>query len=154
MQYGLFGDKNRYTVGDPMNQTEGIDATSKFQDSLPVLSDMLLQKLVDWQIEYQLFDHVPFKTVVESKKVQSLFRSSAQSGGHIKNLYLRDHKKRNILLVAEQVRQIDLKLLSGQLETGRLSFGSEDRLLTHLGVRPGVVTPLPMITGVKILSAY
>ena len=63
-----------------MNQTEGIDATSKFQDSLPVSSDMLLQKLVDWQIEYQLFDHVPFKTVVESKKVQSLFRSSAPMG--------------------------------------------------------------------------
>ena len=76
-----------------MNQTEGIDATAKFQDSLPVLSDMLLQKLADWQIEYQRFDHVPFKTVVESKKVQSLFRSSAQSGCHIKNLYLRDHKK-------------------------------------------------------------
>ena len=76
-----------------MNQTEGIDATAKFQDSLPVLSDMLLQKLADWQIEYQRFDHVPFKTVVESKKVQSLFRSLAQSGCHIKNLYLRDHKK-------------------------------------------------------------
>jgi Ala-tRNA(Pro) deacylase len=83
-----------------MNQTEGIDATSKFQDSLPVSSDMLLQQLTDWQTEYQRFDHVPLRTVEESKKVQSLFRSSPQGGGHIKNLYLRDHKKRNILLGA------------------------------------------------------
>ena len=83
-----------------MNQTEGIDATSKFQDSLPVSSDMLLQQLTDWQIEYQRLDHVPLRTVEELKKVQSLFRSSPQGGGHIKNLYLRDHKKRNILLGA------------------------------------------------------
>ena len=137
-----------------MNQTEAIDATSKFQDSLPVSSNMLLQQLADWQIENQRFDHVPFRTVEETKKVQSVFRSSAQSGGHTKNLYLSDHKKRNILLVAEQARQIDLKSLLGQLGTGRLSFGSADRLLTHLVVRPGAVTPLSMITGVKILSAY
>ena len=109
--------------------------------------------MAEWQIEYQGFDYIPLGQLRSQKKF-NFFRSSAQSGGHIKNLYLRDHKKRNILLVAEQVRQIDLKLLSGQLETGRLSFGSADRLLTHLGVRPGVVTPLPMITGVKILSAY
>ena len=63
-----------------MNQTEGIDATSKFQDSLPVSSDMLLQKLVDWQIEYQLFDHVPFKTVVESKKSNLCFGRRPQWG--------------------------------------------------------------------------
>ena len=137
-----------------MNQTEGIDATSKFQDSLPVSSNMLLQQLADWQIENQRFDRVPFRTLEETNKVQSVFRSTAHSGGHTKNLCLSDHKKRNILLVAEQARQIDLKSLSGQLGTGRLSFGSADRLLTHLVVRPGAVRPLSMITGVKILSAY
>ena len=103
-----------------MNQTEGIDATSKFQDSLPVSFDMLLQQLADWQIEYQRFDHAPFRTVEETKKVQSVFRSSAQSDGHIRNRYLLNHKKRNIFLVAEQDRQIDLKSLSGHLGTGRL----------------------------------
>ena len=49
----------------------------KFQDSLPVSFDMLLQQLADCQIEYQRFDHAPFKTVEETKKVQSVFRSSA-----------------------------------------------------------------------------
>ena len=58
-------------------------------------------------------------------------------------------KKRNILLVAEQDRQIDLKSLWGQLGTGRLLFGSEDRLLTHLGEQLRAVTPLSMTTSFK-----
>ena len=52
-------------------------------------------------------------------------------------------------MVAEQDRQIDLKSLWGQLGTGRLLFGSEDRLLTHLGVRLRAVTPLSMTTSFK-----
>jgi Ala-tRNA(Pro) deacylase len=92
---------------------------------------------------------VALRTVEDSKKVQSLFLSSDQGGGHIKNLYLRDNKKQNILLVVEQDRKIDLKSLPTLIGTGRLSFGSADRLLENLGVRPGAVTPLAMITGVK-----
>ena len=66
---------------------------------------------------------MPLRTVEESKKVQGQFLSSGQGGGHIKNLYLRDNKKRNVLLVAEQDRQIDLKTLNAKLGTGRLFFG-------------------------------
>ena len=132
-----------------MNNTDNIEATSKYQDSLPVSSDELMAQLAAWNIQYQCFGHVALKTVEDSKQVQSLFLSSEQGGGHIKNLYLRDHKKRNILLVSEQDKQIDLKSLPAILGTGRLSFGSADRLLENLGVRPGAVTPLAMVTGVK-----
>ena len=130
-----------------MNDT--VDASSKFQDSLPISSDAIILKLDDWGIAYTRSDHVPLRTVEESKKVQDQFLSSDDGGGHIKNLYLRDHKKRNILLVAEQDKQIDLKTLNKKLGTGRLSFGSADRLMENLGVRPGAVTPLSMINGVK-----
>jgi len=130
-----------------MNDT--VDASSKFQNSLPISSDAIILKLADWGIAYMRSDHVPLRTVEESKKVQDQFLSSADGGGHIKNLYLRDHKKRNILLVAEQDKQIDLKTLNNKLGTGRLSFGSADRLMENLGVRPGAVTPLSMINGVK-----
>tara|TARA_B100000614_G_scaffold10022_1_gene8978 strand:+ start:269 stop:610 length:342 start_codon:yes stop_codon:yes gene_type:complete len=54
-----------------------------------------------------------------------------------------------LLLVAEQDRKVDLKLLASKLGLGRLSFGSAERLMEHLGVRPGAVTPLAMITGAK-----
>ena len=130
-----------------MNDT--VDASSKYQDSLPISSDAIMEQLDNWGIAYIRSDHVPLRTVADSKKVQGQFLSSEHGGGHIKNLYLRDNKKRNILLVAEQDRQIDLKTLHTKLETGRLSFGSEERLMDNLGVRPGAVTPLSMINGVE-----
>jgi len=126
-----------------------VDASSKYQNSLPISSDAIMKRLDDWGITYVRSDHVTLRTVADSKKVQGQFLSSEQGGGHIKNLYLRDNKKRNILLVAEQDRQIDLKALHTKLGTGRLSFGSAERLMENLGVRPGAVTPLSMINGVK-----
>jgi Ala-tRNA(Pro) deacylase len=126
-----------------------IDASLRFQSSLPVSSDGLLLQLDEWGIEYELFSHKPLMTVTQSKEVQNTFLSSAEGAAHIKNLYLRDHKKRNILLVLEQDHEIDLKKVKETLGTGRLSFGSAERLFENLGVRPGAVTPLSMITGVN-----
>ena len=54
-----------------------------------------------------------------------------------------------MLLVAEQDRQIDLKTLNPKLGTGRLSFGSAERLMENLGVRPGAVTPPAKMNGVE-----
>ena len=45
--------------------------------------------------------------------------------------------------------EIDLKNLSAIIGSARLSFGSADRLFDTLGVRPGAVTPLAMVTGVR-----
>ena len=89
------------------------------------------------------------RTVEDSKKVEGIFISTENGGGHVKNLYLRDKKKRNILLVAEQDQAIDLKKLSKNLNFSNLSFGSPERLMQNLGVRPGAVTPLSMINGVN-----
>ena len=130
-----------------MNNT--FDASSKYQDSLPLSSDAIMETLDNLGITFTRFDHVPLRTVGDSKKAQGQFLSSKDGGGHIKNLYLRDNKKHNLLLVAEQDRQIDLKTLNIKLGTGRLSFGSAERLMENLGVRPGAVTPLSMINGVK-----
>ena len=127
-----------------------VDASSKYQDSLPISSDAILSLLDDWKISYTRTDHEPLRTVEDSKKVQNQFLSSENGGGHIKNLYLRDNKKRNILLVTEQDQQIDLKNIHLKLAVGRLSFGSPERLMENLGVRPGAVTPLSMITGVQM----
>ena len=126
------------------------DASSEYQDSLPISSDAILKLLDDWNISYTRTDHEPLRTVEDSKKVQNQFLSSENGGGHIKNLYLRDNKKRNILLVTEQDRQIDLKNVHLKLAVGRLSFGSPERLMENLGVRPGAVTPLSMIVGVQM----
>ena len=78
-----------------------------------------------------------------------MFLSAEQGGGHIKNLFLRDHKKNNILIVAHQDALIDLKKLRFKIGAGRLSFGSSNRLMEYLGVYPGAVTPFSMINGVQ-----
>ena len=124
-----------------------MSASSKHQDSLPVSSDALLAKLETWGVEYQRHDHIPLHTVAEAKEVQHNFLTPENGGGHIKNLYLRDNKKRNYLVVADQDRKVDLKALPQLIGSGRLSFGSPERLMENLGVRPGAVTPFAMING-------
>ena len=66
-----------------MNDT--VDASSKYQDSLPISSDAIMERLDNWGIVYTRADHVPLRTVEDSKKVQGQFLSSEQGGGHIKN---------------------------------------------------------------------
>ena len=78
------------------------DASSVYQESLPVSSDDLIKLLDQWGIIYNRTNHAPLKTVEDSKKIQYQFLSSKEGGGHIKNLYLRDKKKRSFLLDTEQ----------------------------------------------------
>ena len=49
------------------------------------------------------------------------------------------------LVVAANETEIDLKKLELLLESGRLSFGSADRLWEYLGIRPGSVCPFCII---------
>jgi Ala-tRNA(Pro) deacylase len=57
-----------------MNDT--VDASSKYQDSLSISSDAIMEKLGSWGISYTRSDHVPLRTVEDSKKVQGQFLSS------------------------------------------------------------------------------
>jgi Ala-tRNA(Pro) deacylase len=49
------------------------------------------------------------------------------------------------LVVCLEDRAVDLKRLAESLESGRLSFGSADRLMKYLGVTPGAVTPFGIV---------
>ena len=126
-----------------------MDASSTYQDSLPISSDRLLEKLDSQNLGYQRIDHIPLRTVVDSKQVRDGFLAPEEGGGHIKNLYMRDKKKQNYLVVLQEDAELDLKYVAEKIGASRLSFGSADRLLENLGVRPGAVTPLSMITGVQ-----
>ncbi|NOD36349.1 MULTISPECIES: prolyl-tRNA synthetase associated domain-containing protein [unclassified Ruegeria] len=126
-----------------------MDASSAFQDTLPLSSDALLAQLNDWGLAYRLHTHVPLRTVEDSKAVEDQFMVPGENALRVKNLYLRDKKKRNYLVTLEQNRAIDLKALGAELGVGNLSFGSADRLLQNLGIRPGAVSPLAMINGVQ-----
>jgi Ala-tRNA(Pro) deacylase len=126
-----------------------MDASSAFQDSLPLSSDALLDRLRGWGMEFVLHEHVPLRTVEDAKGVEDALTVPGENAFRVKNLYLRDKKKRNYLVTLEQDREIDLKALGAKLGVGNLSFGSADRLLQNLGIRPGAVSPLAMINGVE-----
>ena len=116
---------------------------------LPTSSIQLLKQLDEWRIIYKHFTHEPLISVNESKLLQEKLFGNNKENGHLKNLYLRDKKKKNILFVAHQDAIIDLKLLAENINVGRLSFGSHERLMENLGVLPGAVSPFAMINGVK-----
>ena len=116
---------------------------------LTTSSHELLKQLDEWKIIYKHFTHEPLISVNESKLLQEKLFGNNKENGHIKNLYLRDKKKNNILFVAHQDAVIDLKLLAENINVGRLSFGSQERLMENLGVLPGAVSPFSMINGVK-----
>ena len=123
------------------------DASSLFQDSLPIHPDMLISDLTTLKIQFEQFNHPPLKTVEDSKAHRDGMLTKHEGGGHIKNLYLRDKKKNNYLVVLQEDADLDLKWVAEKIGANRLSFGSADRLLECLGVRPGAVTPLSMVTG-------
>ena len=64
---------------------------------LPISSNQLLKQLDDWKIIYKHFTHEPLISVYESKLIQEKLFGNNKENGHIKNLYLRDKKKNNIL---------------------------------------------------------
>ena len=50
---------------------EEVDASSRFQDSLPISSDHLLKQLDKWKISYKCYNHAPLSTVKEYKHIQN-----------------------------------------------------------------------------------
>lgn len=91
-------------------------------------------------IQVAILEHPPVNTVEESKA-----RRGNLSGAHLKNLLLRNKKNDLWLLCALEDTQIDIKMLSEQLGSGRLSFANPAQLLETLGVEPGAVSPFGVI---------
>ena len=103
-------------------------------------SEELFARLAELGIRTATVRHAAVFTVEEAKA-----QRGALPGAHVKNLFLRNKKGAMWLVVAEEDRPIDLKALGERLGAGRLSFGSADRLMAHLGVPPGAVTPFAVI---------
>ncbi|MGP3690285.1 prolyl-tRNA synthetase associated domain-containing protein [Streptomyces sp. IBSNAI002] len=66
-------------------------------------------------------------------------------GRGAKNLFLRDRRKRFVLLVADEDTPVDLKTLATEWGVGRLSFARPETLADVLGVTSGAVTPFALM---------
>jgi Ala-tRNA(Pro) deacylase len=108
--------------------------------ALPTSPEALMARLDGLGIRYEMHRHEPVFTVEEAKRLRGIL-----PGAHIKNLFLRNKKGRMWLAVIDEDRKVDLGDLANRLGAGRFSFGSPDRLMAHLGVLPGAVTPLALI---------
>lgn len=106
----------------------------------PCTAAELLERLDALGIAHRTATHEPVYTVAESKRLRGDF-----PGGHSKNLFLRNKKGRMWLVTCLEDREIDLKSLAERLGAGRFSFGSAERLMRHLGVIPGAVTPFAVV---------
>jgi len=119
-------------------------------DSMPTSPQALMDNLTAQDISFKLYEHEAVFTVAESEKVDAMI-----SGTHCRNLFLRDKKKKNYLLVLQNATEIDMKKLPAIIGSDRLSFGSSERLWQYLGVRPGSVCPFSIVNdtdmNVKIL---
>ncbi|HSW35297.1 MAG TPA: prolyl-tRNA synthetase associated domain-containing protein [Candidatus Limnocylindrales bacterium] len=92
-------------------------------------------------IQYTRYEHPPVYTVEEANRYWPNMK-----GAHAKNLFLRNNKgNRHYLVVLEQAKRADLGQLSEKLDEGKLSFASERRLMEHLGLEPGAVSPFGLI---------
>ena len=110
------------------------------QPALPTTTDDLFKILDSLQISYELYHHDPIFTVEEGLHLKAKI-----PGTHCRNLFLKDKKGKMFLITAANETKIDLKSLPEQLNCGRLSFASKDRLMQHLGIYPGAVTPFTAI---------
>jgi Ala-tRNA(Pro) deacylase len=108
--------------------------------STPATPEFLFARLRDLGIDCNTVDHPPVFTVDEAKALRGTLQ-----GCHTKNLFLRDKKGSMWLVVCCEDRSIDLKHLALRIGANRLSFGSPERLMRHLGVIPGAVTPFAVI---------
>ena len=108
---------------------------------MAVTPDELFATLARLGIAHTTVTHPPLFTVEQSQALRGQI-----SGGHTKNLFLRDKKQALYLVVAEEDAEIDLKGLHRLLgANGRFSFGSSDLMVEVLGVTPGAVTPFGAI---------
>lgn len=86
------------------------------------------------------FEHPAVFTVAESEAVEK-----AISGGHTKNLFLKDAKGALYLITALASTEVDLKGLPKVIGSARLSFGKAELLAEVLGVTPGSVTAFALM---------
>lgn len=97
--------------------------------------------------------HIAYESY-EHEAVYTIEELNAQNIPHkdwiVKNLFLRDDKKRNYYLVTiPGYKTINLKSLSEKIPSRKLSFANEETLFELLSLRKGHVTPLGVLNNTQ-----
>lgn len=104
--------------------------------------EKVCKALDDLGIKYKLIHHEAVCTI-EDMDAMGIFTD----GEVCKNLFLRNaNGKTHYVVSMLKDKHPDIqKDIRGQLGCSRLSFGSDERLMKHLGLEPGAVSPFGII---------
>jgi len=98
-------------------------------------------RLSELGIVFTRHEHPPVATVDEAEQ-----HWAGIDATHCKNLFLRNQKgNRHYLVILLHSKRADLRAVADQIGDGKLSFASPDRLMAHLGLTPGSVSPFGLI---------
>src|SRR5882724_7334092 len=101
----------------------------------------VVARLGELRIAFERFEHPPVATVEEAEQ-----HWAGIDATHCKNLFLRNQKgDRHYLLILLHSKKADLRAVADQIGDGKLSFASPERLMTHLGLTPGSVSPFGLV---------
>ena len=103
--------------------------------------ETVVARLRELGIAFTRHEHPPVATVEEASAHWADIDAT-----HCKNHFLRNQRgNRHYLVVLTASKKADLKAVADQIGDGKLSFASPERLMTHLGVTPGSVSPFGLI---------
>ena len=98
--------------------------------------------LTERGIQYEITEHGAVFNMEELDAVELPYPDC-----DAKNLFVRDDKKRNYYLITVKGdKRVDLKLFQQTFGTRKLSFASADDLMALMGLIPGSVTPLGLLS--------
>ncbi len=101
----------------------------------------MVARLTELGIAFARHEHPPVATVEEASQ-----HWAGIDATHCKNLFLRNQKgDRHYLFILLHSKKADLRAVAEQIGDGKLSFASPERLMAHLGVTPGSVSPFGLI---------
>jgi Ala-tRNA(Pro) deacylase len=103
--------------------------------------EKVLKSLEALEIPFEIYEHPQLDTIEIAlpywEKIDAM---------HFKNLFFRNHKgNKHFLVIVRDTAPFEIHSLEKKLKQGKLSFGSEKRLLKYLGVKPGSVSPFGLL---------
>lgn len=106
-----------------------------------MIENKLYKILDDLDIKYEVYEHEAIYTIEEAKNLDIKI-----PGQKVKNLFLKNRKgDKHYLMILDEEKIVNLKLLSKEIESTALSFASEERLEKYLKLKPGSVSPFGII---------
>ncbi len=103
--------------------------------------EAVVERLATLGVEYARYEHPPVATAADAE-----VQWAGIDATHVKNLFLRNQRgDRHYLVIALASTRVDLRRVADQIGDGKLSFASPERLLEHLGVAPGAVSPFGLL---------